>query len=425
MDKDLLPLRALQSIRLSHAEKDRMLTAILDAPPSVGFFSAFHRLSAAVLVVMLLAGSGISYAAESALPGDPLYPMKIHVNERLRTALARTPRARATREVQLAQRRLEEGETLATRGRMNASLREQVRRQFRMHAQEVAVQLDRLIDERDMASATEVSADFETGLRAHAAVLARMERREEQATDEEDDLLPDVHDVLRVAKEKRMIAQERGRLIADTGLPNAARQTIAAANRDIHEARDALKKQGKKNPELARETSIMLTTAEETLRAVDEDPPEIAEQEELDTVAEARSTAQEVSLLLRFEDGQPPAPPGAATMAAKNMAMPVEESESVERARARIGVADKRLLAIRLQLEKQKGKLTEPETKKVEELLTEAVRELEAARTLVENGSAPEALTHADAAITHTKAIRKLLHSERADAEGSGEAETE
>ncbi len=80
---------------------------------------AFPRrlaLGAALLVVLLFALSGgLAYAAQSALPGEPLYPSKTAV-EQLQLALVQSKTDRAGLELEFAGRRVDEIQTLATRG---------------------------------------------------------------------------------------------------------------------------------------------------------------------------------------------------------------------------------------------------------------------------------------------------------------------
>ena len=51
---------------------------------------------ALILTLAVLASTGVSLAAEQALPGDFLYPIKVGVNERVQASLAATPKAKNT-----------------------------------------------------------------------------------------------------------------------------------------------------------------------------------------------------------------------------------------------------------------------------------------------------------------------------------------
>lgn len=131
-------LRSGQSVNLSGTAKAagraRLLTVMRECPlPSVGLRWGFfeniakvfstHRLAYGGLMatLVLLLGSGsISFAAERALPGDPLYKMKRSVNERVLEALATSPQAQVEWEVKRMGRRIQEADQLVLQGRLDA-----------------------------------------------------------------------------------------------------------------------------------------------------------------------------------------------------------------------------------------------------------------------------------------------------------------
>lgn len=73
-----------------------------------------RKLTAATAAVAILVsvGSGAAYAAEDTVPGDLLYPMKIHVTEPLRERMYFDPQARAKWNEHRIDRRLNEAEIL-------------------------------------------------------------------------------------------------------------------------------------------------------------------------------------------------------------------------------------------------------------------------------------------------------------------------
>ena len=75
--------------------------------------------AAAALAVALLGGGGAAAASQSALPGDPLHPVKLGTEE-LRLALATDDAARASVALELAGRRVDEIERAQRGGRPDA-----------------------------------------------------------------------------------------------------------------------------------------------------------------------------------------------------------------------------------------------------------------------------------------------------------------
>lgn len=60
----------------------------ISAPVRPGHFISMRLFPMPVFVLLLavLMGRGTAFAAEGALPGEPLYPIKIYVNEEVRAA---------------------------------------------------------------------------------------------------------------------------------------------------------------------------------------------------------------------------------------------------------------------------------------------------------------------------------------------------
>ncbi|MBU6323530.1 MAG: hypothetical protein KGI41_00675 [Patescibacteria group bacterium] len=134
----------------------------------------------ALLLIVVLSGGTLSYAAEGTLPGDTLYPLKVDVTEPVRTYLAATPFAKASWEMTLAARRIDEAATLAVDGRFASSTALTLTAAFESHARSA---LADAADERDPAARAALSATFATRLSAYDAVLAHVDARYGTTTD--------------------------------------------------------------------------------------------------------------------------------------------------------------------------------------------------------------------------------------------------
>jgi len=129
------------------------------------------RALAAFLVVILVGGTGIAYAAEGSLPGQPLYAVKLNVTEPIQTALAATPAARAEVHVALAQRRVEEAEALAAQSSLDSTTTAQLEQNLEHHVQsadDLAVE----VGATDPSAAVEIKAELASSLGVHGALLA-------------------------------------------------------------------------------------------------------------------------------------------------------------------------------------------------------------------------------------------------------------
>src|SRR3989338_9046963 len=121
-------------IRLTSLEKSAMRARIFETR-SVYVFMSYHvRMSLAGLVLFVFAGTGTVSAAQGALPGDLLYPVKVSINEKVEVALAPTPAAKAEVQVRLAERRVEEAQKLSSQGRLNKKTAKILSDDFDEHA---------------------------------------------------------------------------------------------------------------------------------------------------------------------------------------------------------------------------------------------------------------------------------------------------
>jgi hypothetical protein len=125
------------------------------------------------IIALLLSGS-VSLAAETALPGDLLYPVKIHVNEEVRAAVSVSAEAEAAWEARRAERRLEEAERLQARARLDAEAKAQIATQFEEHSKSFAEKDATVTAEGKTEVSAELKTDFETKLRSHESALIQI-----------------------------------------------------------------------------------------------------------------------------------------------------------------------------------------------------------------------------------------------------------
>ena len=180
---------AAKDIRLSHTERDLLrasLRAHMDTVPVMARptptrspyqFFFMHRVLAvvALLVVVVVGAGGTSVAAQWSLPGDLLYPVKISVNEEVLTALAVSPVAKAQVHAALAERRIEEAQTLAARGTLDATTTQEIQKNFDEHAG-IAQTIARDLATTEPAVSTQLSTQFSSSLSVDDAVLTSLVR---------------------------------------------------------------------------------------------------------------------------------------------------------------------------------------------------------------------------------------------------------
>ncbi len=125
-----------------------------------------------IAIIIALAG-GASWTAQNSLPGDVLYPVKINVNEKVEGWLAMSDTAKANLESDLAAKRLEEAEELASEAKLDVDTRTQLEENFQEHADHAEDLIVKLSDV-DARAAADIAANLKVSLEAHQRILANI-----------------------------------------------------------------------------------------------------------------------------------------------------------------------------------------------------------------------------------------------------------
>lgn len=128
-----------------------------------------------ILVILgLLMGGSASFAAETTVPGDVLYPVKVHVNESVRGAVTVSPTAKAEWELHLVERRLEEVEKLATRPNAAPQAQEQAQENLVKYTKHVEDRIAKFEEGEDSDHAIKTASDLSNVLAAYEQLLAAL-----------------------------------------------------------------------------------------------------------------------------------------------------------------------------------------------------------------------------------------------------------
>ncbi|MDO8425414.1 MAG: DUF5667 domain-containing protein [bacterium] len=131
-------------------------------------------MAALAIILALSLGGGTAYAAADTLPGDTLYPVKIHVNERLRAAAAIGAEADATLDGELAVRRLDEAARLRARGATDPATQARIVERFERHMHRMEQRITKLEANGKTDAAAALSEAMDARLRAHAELLTSL-----------------------------------------------------------------------------------------------------------------------------------------------------------------------------------------------------------------------------------------------------------
>lgn len=235
----------------------------------VAFFNM--RTAAAMLAVAVVASSaGVSYAAESALPGDTLYTVKVKINEPVVQALATTPQEKAHTAVKLAARRVDEAARLAAQGRLNATTSAALQVRFETHvATAVAAgeEADDVPGTTTPAGTDEAAASSTEEAAAATVTPTALADIDRFLSEEEQKLASLSEHTVQLAPITEVVKRERERVASKREERDMARaaQALARADEDRERPRiaveDVRRRKGR-NEEVRRPSADVAATSE-------------------------------------------------------------------------------------------------------------------------------------------------------------------
>lgn len=184
-NKFLKNIKKLQKIRLSKDEKilmrdnllrfmrtnseiqentnlwQRILIKIKSYRPN--FLSLRSATALLSVTVILLGSAGVSYAAESSVPGEALYKVKVHLNERFRSAFAQSPEEKSNWELRKVERRFEEAKKLSQKGDLNEEKKEYIQKELKKNRAEIK----KLIKEIKAKEAEQIELKLDETIKKH------------------------------------------------------------------------------------------------------------------------------------------------------------------------------------------------------------------------------------------------------------------
>lgn len=168
----------MKSVLVRHMKANPVSITVLNTrkiqSPFFNINNFRNKKGISILVIggLLMSGS-VSLAAEKTVPGDALYPIKIHVNEQVRGALAVTPKAKADWDVQKAERRLVEVEKLAVAPDVSPEIKVAAEADFNANTERVQEHIAKFEEDNDSEDAIDTAGKFTEMLRRHEGALGK------------------------------------------------------------------------------------------------------------------------------------------------------------------------------------------------------------------------------------------------------------
>jgi|GEM_PF-3533428 len=185
-EKIVKEINSLRFVRLSQKEHTELWSSIVSRMSIVSplshqiitlrsIMSFGARMIAMVLVLVLGLGSGLTYASDDSLPGDFLYPFKVHVSEEVQSLSKKDSEERASFATKRAERRLEEVKILITEGSFDEVKSKEVVSNFEKHIKKVKKETQKL-SETLPGKALIVVSNFETALEKNSIILEELKK---------------------------------------------------------------------------------------------------------------------------------------------------------------------------------------------------------------------------------------------------------
>lgn len=140
----------------------------------------FRLKSPAVVLVgimfFLLMGGVAKVKADSALPGDVFYSMKLGFNEKIKEAFAFSDEAKLNLYIELSEVRLQEFGKLSVQGKINSSNEAQINGNFKNHSDKISEYINKLNLKKNTEKAEKVITNFEASLKAQSIIINGLQK---------------------------------------------------------------------------------------------------------------------------------------------------------------------------------------------------------------------------------------------------------
>ncbi len=302
-------IKRAKDIKLSETERDILRSKILEfisfnpirgKTPAIrekNYLSIFEikyfarAVSLVLIIAVVVGGTGVSYAASNALPGEKLYGVKVNINENLEETFATTSKAKLAVQSEHIQKRLDEAQTLRKENKLSPATEKIVALKINEHTEEAIKSINNLKEEGDVETVLETTSKLTPVLEANRNILAKASKTTNTtlAAENTNSIIAEVDNSIRAVQdqENSVIAvvsdeQEQGDATSttlalmktDTSVKSAS---STAEKKATNEAREQLKAISDEIDDLVKDR---INSAKEKLAAI---KAEIKDEESLET----------------------------------------------------------------------------------------------------------------------------------------------
>ncbi len=211
-----------------------------------------------ILPIAFILISGTTLYARGSVPGNILYPVKVHLNENVHSVFSMTDKSEAVAEISHAVKRLEEAEKLIVSGQMTEVEMMNLERSFQLRMNVARGRIDKLREEGKFTEASDLELHTQNTMAAHRSILLQISHNTDVDISK---IMSNVENEQNVSTYK--LENIQGRALAGTDLRNVVESKMKAAVDRIDEARKLqLNKTGGLSNNIQIETKSSLSAAE-------------------------------------------------------------------------------------------------------------------------------------------------------------------
>ncbi len=169
----------LKQVSLTTEEKGALRASVARAiqiakskpRPSMFYSGIQHglRIGLSTFIFIIFVGGSVSVVADNSMPGDPLYPIKISFNEKVKGSMIKNPEDKISYQKTLIDNRLNEIKTLAASKTLTKAKQETAQRALDTHIQALSDQLSNAKPDE----ALKVTASLEQSLKTQKEDLKK------------------------------------------------------------------------------------------------------------------------------------------------------------------------------------------------------------------------------------------------------------
>ncbi len=237
-EKNLIKNNLISFIRTNPVRKNTNARLINQTQRLFLFFTQKHMYASIATILVLLTGTGTAFAAENTLPGDTLYPVKLHINESVRGAVALTHEARANWETKVAERRLDEASKLESKGKLSPETEAKIEARLEAQTKKIKARIEKLEEKGNTEAAANMSARLENALELHEQLLEKLKSSEDLNKEEIKPLVKKLHSEVNNIREIRVKLDEKVDTKNENGLKESAENRMENSQKHIAQVKE-------------------------------------------------------------------------------------------------------------------------------------------------------------------------------------------